>query len=54
MSPVRIAVIILAALVGSLGLALFARTLAAPPKKMTHRRPDRDRSAHDPRPGGGP
>ncbi|MDP9102391.1 MAG: Flp pilus assembly protein CpaB [Pseudomonadota bacterium] len=35
MSPVRIAVIILAALVGSLGLALFARTLAAPPKKMT-------------------
>ena len=30
MSPVRIAVIVAAALVGSIGLALFARTLASP------------------------
>jgi len=32
MSPVRIAVVILAALIGSAGLALFARTMASPPK----------------------
>jgi len=33
MSPVRIGVIVLAALLGSIGLALFARTLASPPKR---------------------
>ena len=32
MNPVRIAVVILAALIGSAGLALFARTMASPPK----------------------
>jgi pilus assembly protein CpaB len=34
MSPVRIAVVVLAALIGSVGLALFARTLATPPKRV--------------------
>jgi pilus assembly protein CpaB len=33
MSPVRIAVIVVAALIGSVGLALFARTLASPPSR---------------------
>lgn len=33
MSPVRIAVIVLAALVGSVGLALFARSIASPPQR---------------------
>jgi pilus assembly protein CpaB len=32
MNPIRIAVVILAALIGSAGLALFARTMASPPK----------------------
>lgn len=32
MSPVRIAVVVVAALVGSVGLALFARSVASPPK----------------------
>ncbi len=33
MSPVRIAVIVMAALVGSVGLAFFARSIASPPKR---------------------
>lgn len=32
MSPVRIAVVVSAALIGSIGLALFARSMATPPK----------------------
>jgi pilus assembly protein CpaB len=35
MSPVRIAVIVMAALVGSVGLALFARSIASPKRVMT-------------------
>lgn len=34
MSPVRIAVVISAALIGSIGLALFARSMATPPKSV--------------------
>ncbi len=33
MSPVRIAVIVMAALVGSIGLAMFAHSIAAPPRR---------------------
>lgn len=42
MSPVRIAVIVGAALVGSVGLALFARSIASPPRPKVETSPAPD------------